>query len=97
MSHAPMTVPVAQRRWYRVIEPFAATGALGAVLYFSGVSIGWLPGSVVKPSTFLGLAASICMLVSFMVRRRSNAYALAVMLLAVALLAWSVERVAHDQ
>jgi hypothetical protein len=91
------SLPFVERRWYRIAESVAAASALAALFYFVAVSRGWLTGDVVRPSTLLNLAASTCLLGSFVVRRRAMRWAFALQALGVLFLALSIVRLGHGQ
>lgn len=93
----PGTVPIVDRSWYRTAEWLVAGSALFALVYFLGVSIGWIAGAPPRESSLLQLAASACLLMSVVVRRRSVSIAIAVQALSVAFLIWSIMSMARGR
>ena len=93
----PGTVPTVDRSWYRAAEWLVAGSALLALVYFLGVSRGLIAGAHPRESSLLQLAASACLLMSFVVRRRSLRSAIAVQALSVALLIWSIVSLARGR
>lgn len=92
----PGTVPVVDRSWYRTAGWLVAVSALLALVYFLGVSRGWIASVPPCESSLLQLAASACLLMSVVIRRRSLPVAIAVQVLSVALLIWSIGNLAES-
>ncbi len=90
MSTATSTVPLTERRWYRIAHWSLALSALLGCIYFYATFRGWLPGDSGRRSTLLLLGSSTAGLWALLALRRMDRVALGLQLLSATLLIWSI-------
>ena len=84
------TLPVSDRRWYRIGEWLLAAVCVCLLTYGIAVSRGWITGDPPSRSNLLFWGALACQSIGFIARRRSYALAYTFISLTAVLLILSV-------